>query len=141
LTASDEEGRPAVDFFKENAEHLESLTKSLTQFMIKLQPMIKASNTEMDARVAETDSGGGSSSGEESGGGGGEDDFDFDAGGMGGPDEATDTPTDNPPEEDPASTPGSTEEKPAGDETVADKPTEEKKDDAGGENKDESPVP
>ena len=141
LTASDEEGRPAVDFFKENVEHLESLTKSLTQFMIKLQPMIQASNTEMEARVGETDSGGGSSSGEESGGGGGEDDFDFDAGGMGGPDEATDTPTDNPPEEDPASTPGSTEEKPAGDETAADKPTEEKKDDAGGENKDESPVP
>lgn len=86
LTTKDSDGKPMIDIYGMQVDHLASLTATLTKFMVKLQPAKDASNTELAAVGAEVsdtptvgaDDGGQSDTG--GGGGGSDDTFDFDGG-------------------------------------------------------------
>lgn len=91
LTATDADGNPLVDIYKIQADHLGSLTKSLTKFMVRIEEVKEASNTVMTAHggveeESTTSSSDDSSSSTDDTGGGGGDDFGFDMGGGGGDD-------------------------------------------------------
>lgn len=82
LTTQGEDGKPAVDIWQVQENHLTSLTQTLTKFMAKLVPMKEAANAVLNATGDDLSSGGSSSSSDDSGGGGGGDD-DFGLGGGG----------------------------------------------------------
>lgn len=102
LTALDEEGLPKLDVLGMQSSHIEALNKSLTQFMVGLQPIKNASDKVMDNLVGDTEGGSSSSDDEqasseddpEGGGGNGEDDLDDSM-----PDMTGDIDLDAPPEE------------------------------------------
>lgn len=90
ITATNEDGSPTMELYDGAMEHIESLTKHLTAFMVGLQPVKRASDTVLQAKVGEMeasgggssdDTGGGGSSDDEFGGGGGGNDNDLDLGG------------------------------------------------------------
>ncbi len=49
LTMIGADGKPAVDVFSLQKDHIEALTKSLTELMVKLQPIKDASKDQLDA--------------------------------------------------------------------------------------------
>lgn len=55
LTALDEEGMPKLDVLGMQSDHIAALNKSLTQFMVGLQPIKKASDTVMQNMVGDTE--------------------------------------------------------------------------------------
>lgn len=123
LTATDEDGKPMVDFCEEQATHINALLKSMGGLMKKVKPIVEESNADLEASgiapTAPTPSTDDSGSGD--GGGGG--DFDFSGGGDDIPGlDSSGSGTDNPPEETPA------EDKPEGTET---KPGEDKPEEGG----------
>jgi hypothetical protein len=76
LTATDDQGKPVVDIYKEFQDHINAFTKSLSFFMRDIRPVRDAA----DAINEGKDNGGGSTGGEEGSSedeGGGEDDFDL----------------------------------------------------------------
>lgn len=89
ITAVDEEGKALTDFWANNQAHVEALTKTMTKFMVKLQPVKDASNKVLAQATdsAETagagaepayGSGGGGTGLDDGGFGGGGDDIDLD---------------------------------------------------------------
>jgi hypothetical protein len=55
LTTLDEDGKPKLDLFALQGDHLAAMNKSLTQFMVGLQPIKQASDKVMDALVGQTE--------------------------------------------------------------------------------------
>jgi hypothetical protein len=92
LTNVGQDGKPTLDVFDIQKNHLESLTKTFTQFMVNIEKVKNASNTVMDAHggvneeSTTSSSGDGGEGGDGGDGGGGGDDFNFDMGGGGGDD-------------------------------------------------------
>jgi hypothetical protein len=87
ITETNEDGSPTMELYNGAMEHIESLTKHLTSFMVNLQPIKRASNEVLQAKVGDMEasgggstddqSGGGSTTDDEFGGGGGNDGFDL----------------------------------------------------------------
>lgn len=99
LTTKDENGKPLMDLYQSQHDHVQALSASLTGLMKSFQPQKDLANGVIqelggvDAAAASTDDG--SSTGDGSGGGGGGDEQfqDFDLGG--GDDNPLEAPTDN----------------------------------------------
>jgi hypothetical protein len=83
IVTSDEDGKPTLDIYDLNKNHMEGIIRSSLKFIQSLNPIKIASDKDLEAMSVEEGSGGGDSSSDDSGGGGegGGDDF-----GMGGDD-------------------------------------------------------
>lgn len=84
ITTTDEDGRPEVNFWDDNEQHLANLTKTMTHFMVRVQPPKNEGDETLQANGVPPGTGGGGfggggDMGMQGGGGGGADDF-----GMGG---------------------------------------------------------
>jgi hypothetical protein len=127
LIHTDEDGRPVVDIYEENAKHTENLTASLTFYMTKINDAMKAANDVNSNRTGDEAGGYESTGGDSSGGDGGDssaggdefgsDDFgsdpsldeNLDENPENAPEE--EAPEDNPPDKDPEPEPESEEPK------------------------------
>lgn len=76
ITASNEDGKPMINFFDEQKTHIAALAKSLSQLMISLKPNTDQTNEELqDAGVESSGVSSDTTSDDDTGGIGGDDDF------------------------------------------------------------------